>query len=429
VRRPSLVIAAAVTAICLAAGISACGDGGGGGEKSFDLTIGDSVPLTGDLADFGPPGDKAAKLAVSQINAAIKKDNLDQTVKLVTQDNETNPQAAVSAARKMVADGASCIMGAWASADTIPTARSVSIPEGVLQISPASTSDEITGLSDDGLLNRDVPPDRYQGPTLANAIDEAIGGAKGKTVNIGARNDSYGTGLADTFSAAWEAKGGKIGEKVIYDTEQPTYNSEAQKIVSGNPDVVVIIDFPQPFDKVAPALARTGNWDPSKTWATDGLASSDVPSGAGASTVAGMRGTAPGSPDKGKTSAAFDKLYTSAAPKDVGRQTFDAQQFDAGILCYLSAVAAGSTDGKDMADEVRDVSAPPGTKYTFEQLPEAIKALQDGDDIDYQGASGAIDMNDEGDGTAGVYDIYKYTGAPSYEIIGELPVAQPTEGG
>ena len=73
-----------------------------------------------------------------------------------------------AAARKMVeSDGASCIAGAWASSDTIPAAGRWRSSEGVLQISPASTSDEITGLDDDGLINRTAPPDSFQGPTLA----------------------------------------------------------------------------------------------------------------------------------------------------------------------------------------------------------------------------------------------------------------------
>ena len=199
--------------------------------------IGDSIPLTGDLADFGPPGQKASDLAVSEINKAIQQAGVDQTVKVVHEDNETSPQAAVQAARKLVdSDNATCITGAWASADTIPTAQSVSIPDGILQISPASTSDEITGMNDDGLLNRTAPPDSFQGPTLANTMADAMGGAQGKTVNIGARNDAYGTGLSDTFSQAWEDLGGSIAQKVIYDPEQPSYNSEANKIVSGNPE-------------------------------------------------------------------------------------------------------------------------------------------------------------------------------------------------
>jgi branched-chain amino acid transport system substrate-binding protein len=428
-----LYAAVAGAGLVLALGLAACGgdddNGGGGGSQSFDLVIGDSIPLTGDLADFGPPGQKASDLAVSVINKAVQQAGVDQTVKVVHEDNETSPQAAVQAARKLVdSDNATCITGAWASADTIPTAQSVSIPDGILQISPASTSDEITGLNDDGLLNRTSPPDSFQGPTLANTMADAMGGAQGKTVNIGARNDAYGTGLSDTFSQAWEDLGGSIGQKVIYDPEQPSYDSEAQQIVSGNPDAIVIIDFSDNFPKVAPALQRTGNWDPSKGWFTDGLASSDVPEAVDAQIISGMRGTAPGSPDKGEASTAFDELYTSSDPKDVDRQTFDTQNFDATILCYLAAVAAGSTDGKDMADKLVDVSAPPGTPYTWEQLPEAIKALQNGDDIDYQGASGAIDMDDAGDATAGVYDIYEFQGPQAnLEVIGEQPVANPNQ--
>ena len=422
----------AAAGLVLALGLAACGgddddDGGGGGEQTLDLTIGQSLPLTGDLADFGPPGQKAAQIAQNQINDAIKQAGVDHTVNTVYEDNETNPQAAVQAARKMVdSDNASCIVGAWASADTIPTSQSVAIPDGVLLISPASTSDEITPLDDNGLVNRTSPPDSFQGPTLADAIAEAVGGdVSGMVVNIGARNDSYGTGLTGTFSDAWENLGGQVGQEVVYDPEQPSYNSEAQQITSGNPDLFVIIDFPETFIKVGPALERTGAWDPTKAWGTDGLASSDLPGDVGAAVVDGMKGTAPGVPEKLGASTAFDDLYTSSPPADVERQTFDAQTFDAEILCYLAAVSAGSTDGQDMADALVDITAG-GEKMTWQQLPDLINALQNGDDVDYVGASGEIDMNQDGDATAGVYDIYQYKGE-SLDIIDEVPVTLPGE--
>jgi ABC-type branched-subunit amino acid transport system substrate-binding protein len=416
--------------LLLVLGVAACGgdddeDGGGGGEASLDLTIGDSIPLTGDLSDFGPPGEKASDIAVAQINAAIQEAGVDHSVNVVHEDNETNPQAAVQAARKMVdSDGATCITGAWASADTIPTAQSVSIPDGILQISPASTSDEITGLDDNGLINRTSPPDSFQGPTLAEAMSQALGGASGKTVNIGARNDSYGTGLAETFSTAWEGLGGAIGQSVIYDPEQPSYNSEAQQITSGNPAAIVLIDFPETFVKVGPALQRTGNFDPAIAWGTDGLASSDLAADVGPDLLEGMRGTAPGAPEKLEPAAAFGQLYEGSDPKDVERQTFDAQQFDATILCYLAAVAAGSTDGQDMADQLVDITAPPGEQLTWQQLPDLINALQNGDDVDYEGASGSVDMNDDGDATAEVYDLYRFRGG-ELDIYSELPVVLP----
>ncbi len=124
----------------------------------------------------------------------------------------------------------------------------------------------------------------------------------------------------------------------------------------------------------------------------------------------GIRGTSPGTPEKGASSEAFDALFTSSEPTDVERETFDAQNFDAVILCYLAAVAAGSTDGQEMADSLVDLTAPEGDKYTWEQLPEAIEALQNGDDIDYVGASGEIDLDENGDPTTGVYDTYVVTG-------------------
>jgi ABC-type branched-subunit amino acid transport system substrate-binding protein len=407
---------AAVAGLVLVLGVAACGgddddDDGGGGEAQLDLVIGDSVPLTGDLAPFGPPGQKAADMAIGQINAAIQQTGAEHTVSIVHEDNETNPQAAVQVARKMVqSDGATCLAGAWASADSLPTAQSVTIPEGVLQISPASTSTELTTLQDDGLLNRVPPADNLQGPVLAQVIAEEVGGAQGKTINIGARNDSYGEAFTEALTQGFEELGGTVGEAVLYDPEQPSFNSEAQQITSGNPDGIAIIDFPETFEKVGPALERTGAWDPNKAYITDGLASGDLVEALDP-LMNGFRGTAPGTPEAGAASQAFDALYQQSEPKNVERNTFDAQNFDAVTLCYLAAVAAGSTDGKEMADQLQDITGPPGTKYTWEQLPDAVTALQNGEDIDYVGAAGEIDLDDNGDPEKGVYDVYRIENA------------------
>jgi branched-chain amino acid transport system substrate-binding protein len=79
-----------------------------------------------------------------------------------------------------------------------------------------------------------------------------------------------------------------------------------------------------------------------------------------------------------------------------------------------------------MADQVQAISAPPGDQFTWEQLPDMIDALQNGEDVDYQGASGPIDMDDNGDATAGVYDIYEFKNDVP-ETTDEIKVTPPNE--
>ena len=69
------------------------------------------------------------------------------------------------------------------------------------------------------------------------------------------------------------------------------------------------------------------------------------------------------------------------------------------------------------------ISAEGGTTYTFEELPQAIEALQNGEDINYEGASGPIEQDDAGDATAGVYDIYEFNEQGEPTPISEVPVA------
>jgi hypothetical protein len=81
-----------------------------------------------------------------------------------------------------------------------------------------------------------------------------------------------------------------------------------------------------------------------------------------------------------------------------------------------------------MAAEVRDISAPPGTRYTWEQLPAAIRALAAGDDIDYEGASGPIDMDDAGDASAGFFDLFRFQDG-KIKLFGDAQVPAPSESG
>jgi ABC-type branched-subunit amino acid transport system substrate-binding protein len=419
---------AASLALVLAAGAAGCGGGeeeaeegaagtpqasGEAPEQSFQLEIGNLLPLTGDLSPFGPPGRKSADLAVEQIEAAIQEAGSDIDVTLNTADTETADQAAVQSARQLASGGAGCIAGPWASSETIAVGTSVAARQRVPIISPSATSAEITDLEDNGFVFRVAPSDDLQAVGLADTIAEELGGTD-KTISLAARNDAYGEGFINAFKTAWEERGGTTTGPVLYDPQQPSYNSEAAQIVEGDPDAYVVIDFPETYAKMGAALARTGGFDAERLFTADGLASDEVPEGIPAESLEGARGTRPGTPEEGQVAEQFNELYTSAPGPD--RQTFDAQTFDATILCFLAAAAAGSGEGPEIAEQLQAVSSAPGEKYTYLELPAALEAIQRGEDIDFDGVTGPIDFDDNGDPTAATYEVWQYQDDGSLEV-------------
>jgi branched-chain amino acid transport system substrate-binding protein len=416
----SLLAASALVVGGIAAG---CGDdddsgsgtnGGGGGDVS-ELKLGVLVPLTGALADFGGPGSTAANLAAEQINAAGQAEGFKVT--LVTEDTKTDPQGAQEAATKVIeSDGVSALAGPWGTPELIPVVENITVDAGIPIVTPSATGPDITTLEDDGLVFRTPPSDAIQGQIIAQLATEALG--QGKTVNTAHRNDAYGTALVEEFTKAFEEAGGTVGENVAYDPNAASLNSEAQQIVEGNPDGWVIIDYPGIWPKLGPALVRTGSFDPARTFTGDGLRSTELPASSGKETTEGMRGTVPTSLDA-PAGAAFDALWTAEA--DGPRQTYDAQNFDAVILLALASLAAGSTEGTDIAESLQEVSGPPGTKYTYEQLGEAIAAAKAGEDIDYEGASGPIDLDENGDPSAANYSTWSYKGGKLVDTEQVIP--------
>ncbi len=63
--------------------------------------------------------------------------------------------------------------------------------------------------------------------------------------------------------------------------------------MADSPDTFVLIDFEEPWNRIGPALMRTGDFDASNLWTTDGLAFEDgIPDSIPVDTLAGARGTA-----------------------------------------------------------------------------------------------------------------------------------------
>lgn len=412
-QRRRLVIALLLVPALFAAACGEDSEPGGGEQASFELRYGVVLPFSGDLAHFGENYEEASRLALDVIEQALEEEGLDDriTVSIAgVEDDQTTPTAGVEAATKLVqTDDVQVIIGALASSVTIPIAESVSIPNEIVQISAGSTSPAITDLDDDGFVWRTGPSDALQGQVLAQAVGEEFG--SDATINTGARNDAYGIGLTEVFEEFWEKGGGTIAQSVRWNFEAPTFDSEAQQLVSDNPDAWVLIDFPETWAKVGPALVRTGNWDPSLTFTSDGLSDPALPDDVGTEATEGMRGTSPAT-EQGRLLEAFEEPYIERVGREQAKTgVFAPHTFDSVILAFLAAVSGGSADPDDIRENLRAVSGPPGDKFGFEDLGEAVNALQEGQDIDYEGASGPVDFDENGDPTAAFYEIWRFQGS------------------
>ena len=368
--------------------------------------IGVLIPLTGPLSEFGPNFQKAANLAADHFKAAGYE------VELKFADTETNPSAGTQAARRLVdVDRVNALVGAAASSVSMAVAEGVSIPKEIPQISYASTSPLLTLLpADQGkdFLFRDVPSDALQGLVLGKLARE-----QGfNTVSILYVNNPYGQGLKDNFTKSFEAAGGKVLEAVPHPEEaQPTYVAEIKKAVANKPDALVAISYPQ-HATVYLKEAIEGNYI-KKFLFCDGTKSLDIVKAVGAASVEGMVGTAPGSKEGGSLTAFNDQYkakYGELSPLPYMTNTYDAV-----VILGLAALRADkegkSLTGKNIRDQIRSVSNPGGEVVGAgaDGIKKAVKLIKEGKDINYEGASGSVDFDANGD-TVTPVEVWKYQG-------------------
>lgn len=414
VRRAAAIVVVATAAAVL--GATASSARAAASNCAFTLKIGTVLPFTGDLAAYGGNMDRAVKLAVSLQTAALKQLGLSSKIKVKvvdSQDGQTQASASVEAAKKEVGEHVNVIIGEMASGATIPMAQSVTIPNHVVLISPTASAPQITTLADHGYAWRAYPSDTLQGKVLATAALAKYG--KGATINVGARNDAFGTALEQLFIAEWKALGGKVGTSLSWNPDQATFDTEAQQLVAGNPAGWVIIDFPETFQKFAPSLVRTGKWAAAKTLMTEALKDGATLDKIGSPAI-GLGGTA-ASAAGGPAGAAFHALWDKSVHGAKPYTGFEGTAFDAANVAFLAAMRGCSASPAKIKSNLIAVSGPPGKKVTFAKLKQAITLLRAHKDVDYEGAFSPVDFDKNGDIGSAVYEIWQYQGASKFVTL------------
>jgi branched-chain amino acid transport system substrate-binding protein len=371
-----------------------------GGDGVFK--VGTLLPQTGSLAFLGPPEFAGVDLAVKEINAAggvLGKD----VVVSDTDSGDTSTDIASQSVNKLLAEKVDVIIGAASSSVSLSVIDKIT-GAGVVQISPANTSDKFTTYNDKGLYFRTAPPDTLQGRVLGDLV-VADGNA---TVGLLVLQDAYGTGLAKSVRAAVESGGGQVVAEEVYDPKAADFSAEIGKIKEANPAAIVLIGFDE-TKKIVPKLVEVGLTAKTKKWYfVDGNLSNygkEFPNG----TFEGAKGTLPGA----KTSEDFQKklLEVDPALKDY---SYSAESYDATILAALAAEAAKSDAPADYSKQLGAVSKGGEKCTTFQACKDALAA---GKDIDYDGVSGPVEWNDAGDPAEATIGIYQYGADNTYKNV------------
>lgn len=377
------------------------------GSTDTPLKIGSLLPTTGALAYLGPPEIAGVDLAIKQINEAGGV--LGEDVDVVHRDSgDTTTDIATQSVSALLGQDVNAIVGA-ASSGVSKTVINQITGAGVLQISPANTSPDFTDWDDNNLYWRTAPSDVLQGRTLGSYMVSC--GAQ--TLGMIVLNDAYGTGLRDNVKTAFEGAGGQIVATEMFNEGDSQFSSQVDAVAAANPDAIALITFDQ-VKSIAPLLLAKGI-TPDQLFLVDGNTadlSEDLDPGA----MEGAQGTIPGT-------FAKDEFKASLAEIDDGLTSYAyaGEAYDAVNLVALASEAAGSTNGEDIAGEMQSVSRDGEKCYDF---AGCVTLLREGADIDYDGISGPISFDENGDPTEAYVGIYEYDAEnkpqPMREEFGQL---------
>ena len=367
--------------------------------EELTFKIGTALPQTGSLAFLGPPEEAGVAYAASQINEVTADTGL--TVDVTFGDSgDTDNKAYETEIPRLLGEDVTAIIGAASSGTSLQFIDQV-VGADVIQFSPANTSATLSTYDDNGLYWRTAPSDILQGEVLGNLVAED----GNQTLGMIVLNDSYGTGLAGFVKEAFEAAGGKVVAEPTYNTGDTSFDSQISEVLAADPDAIVLITF----EEVTTILPGLASFPSDKLYFVDGnLANFGTDIAAGS--VTGAKGTLPGlSIDTiSAFTDALQEFNLAEGNKELTDFSYAAESYDAVILLALAALEAGSTDGPDVAGKLQEVSGGSGEGEKCTTFAECADIILGGGTADYDGISGAISFDDNGDPTEASVGIYQY---------------------
>jgi branched-chain amino acid transport system substrate-binding protein len=361
------------------------------------VNVGVILGFTGPLESITPGMAASAEFAFKEASDSGKLPG-GITLNPVRADSTCVDAAAATTAAEGLVTGqnVAAIMGADCSGVTTAIATNVAVPKGVVMVSPSATSPALSALEDNGYFFRTAPSDARQGIVLADlAIENGV-----KEAAITYTNNDYGKGLADSFAAAFEEKGGSVAISAAHEDGKADYSAEVAALQASGADTLMVLGYVDQGGRgIVQAALDTGAFE--HFYFGDGMYGQSLIDAVGSEINGKVIGTLPGV--EGEGADIFAKLATAAGMDPTG--TYVPESYDAAALIALSIAAAGSADRTAIRDHMLDVANAPGEKIYAGELAKGIEILTGGGEIDYQGATG-VELIGPGE-AAGSYRVYE----------------------
>ncbi len=224
-----------------------------------EITVGVSVSATGPAASLGIPEKNTFALLPQTLGG--------EKVKYIVLDDATDTTMAVKNARKMVGEDKVDVLIASSATPTSMAILEVAVETKTPQILMAP----IPPLDD---VKRPWAFQTPQGfPVMANAIVEHMAAGGVKTVGFIGYADPYGEGWLKSFQAIAEQKGIKLVAIERYQRTDISVTGQALKILSANPDAVLVAGSGTPA--VLPQATLLERGYKGKFYQTHGIANRD----------------------------------------------------------------------------------------------------------------------------------------------------------
>lgn len=363
------------------------------------IKIASQSPLSGPASNIGGGIRNGVELAIQQNSEALEE--LGFTIEFVPYDDQATPEVGVGNAQAIVADPAILgLVGHYNSGVAIPSSE-VYDANNLVMVSPANTNPTVT---DRALLtvNRICGRDDLQGPTGAVFAAEELG-----VTSVYILNDAttYGAGLADFF----QQKAEELGLEILgYESTEETANFDGviQPILALQPDLVYFGGL-YPVIGVFVSQARAAGYT-GMFMSGDGLDSPEFAELAGEAGVGTYFTTVAGPASVFPNAAQFVEDYTEAY--DEVPTPFAAQSYDSTVI-ILKGIEAAAIEA--------------GGLPTREAVAAAVRATEN-----YEGLTGAITFDDNGDPEVGLYFVVRVDTADpeewaNNEIVSTVELPSP----